>query len=88
MLAGKENTALRLLSDTDSAGALPTSKQPIDLLKEIHLEGASKYDDLLLQRPKELYEECAHEEINIVLIYKISREIKGAAGPSNLDANG
>ena len=29
----------------------------------------------------------AYKEINGALIYKITREIKGAAGPSNLDAN-
>ena len=31
MLSGKVNTALRLLSDTNSAGILPTTKQTIDL---------------------------------------------------------
>ena len=88
MVSGKVNEALRLPSVTESAGILPTNKQTIDLLKENHLVGAPKYDDLLLHVPKELYEECAYEEINGVLIYKIACEIKGAAGRSNLDANG
>ena len=38
--------------------------------------------------PEELYEEYAYEEINGALIYKIACEIKGAAGPLNLDVNG
>ena len=88
MVSGKVNAALRLLSDTQSAGILPTIKQTIDLLKEKHHVGAPKYDDLLLHGPEELYEECAYKEINGVLIYKLAREIKGAAGLSILDANG
>ena len=32
--SGKVNAALKLLSDTESAGILPTSKQTIDLLKK------------------------------------------------------
>ena len=88
MLSGKVNTALRLLSDTDSAGILPTTKQTIDLLKEKHPVGASKYGHLLLHDLEESYEEYAYEEINGALIYKIAREIKVAASLSNLDANG
>ena len=71
MLSGKVNTALRLFSDTDSAGILPTTKQTIDLLKEKHPVGAPKYDDLLLHGPEELYEEYANEEINGDLYVKL-----------------
>ena len=88
MLFGTVNAALRLLSDTESAGILPTSKQTIDLLKEKHPVGAPKCDDLLLHGPEELYKEYAYEKINGALIHKIEREIEEAAGPSNLDANG
>ena len=56
MLSGKVNAALRLLSVAESAGILPTSKRTIDLLKEKHRVGASKYDNLLLHGPEELYE--------------------------------
>ena len=87
-LSGKVNTAFRLLSDTDSAAILPTTQQTIDLLKEKHPAGAPKYDHLLLHGLEQSYEEYAYEEINGALIYKIAREIKVAAGPSNLDANG
>ena len=83
MLFGRVNAALTLLSDTESAGILSTSKQTIDLLKEKHPVGAPKYGDLLLHGTEELY-----EEINGALIYKVAREIKRAAGRSNLDANG
>ena len=48
MLSGKVNAALRLLSDTESAGILPTTKKTINLLKEKHPVGAPKYHDLLL----------------------------------------
>ena len=58
-----------------------------DLFNDKHPVGASKYDDLLIHGPEELYEEYAYEEINGALIYKVAREIKGAAGPSNLGAN-
>ena len=34
MLAGKVNTALRLVSETESGGILPTSEQTIDHLKK------------------------------------------------------
>ena len=64
MLSGKVNTPLILLSDTESDGILPTSKQTIDLLKEKHPVGAPKYDDLLLHGPEELYEKYAYEEVN------------------------
>ena len=83
MLSGKENAALRLLSDTDSTRILPASKQYIDLLKERHLLGAPRYDGLLLYNLKGLY-----EEINGSLIYKIAHGIKGATGQSNMHGNG
>ena len=88
MSSGKVDVALRLLLGTESAEILPTSKQTIDLLKEKHPIGASRCDDLLLHVLEELYEEYAYEEISGALIYKFAREIKGAAGPLNLDANG
>ena len=83
MLSGKLNMSLRLLSDTEIVGILSTSKQTINHLKEKYLVGASRYDDLLLHGLEELYEEHAYEEINGAL----AREIKVAAGPSNLDEN-
>ena len=87
-LSGKVSAALRHLSDADSAGILPTSKETINLLKEKHPVGAPKYDNLLLHGPAELYEEYVYEEIKGALKYKIAWEIKGVAGPSNLDVNG
>ena len=83
MLSGKLNMSLRLLSDTEIVGILSTSKQTINHLKEKYLVGASRYDDLLLHGLEELYEEHAYEEISGAL----AREIKVAAGPSNLDEN-
>ena len=87
MLSGKVNAALRLLSDTESAGILPTTKKTINLLKVKHPVGAPKYDDLLLHGLEELYKEYAYEELNGALIYNVARETKGAAGLSNLEAN-
>ena len=45
MLSGKVNAVLRLISDTESAGILPTTKQTIDFLMEKHPVGAPKYDN-------------------------------------------
>ena len=87
MLSGKVNAAFIPLSDTEGAGILPTSKETIDLLKEKYPVGSPKYDDLLLHGSDKLYEECTYKEINAALTYKIARKIKGAAVPSNLDAN-
>ena len=61
--------------------------KPLTLIKEKHPVGAAKYDHLLLHGLEESYEENAYEEINGALIYRIAREIKVAAGPSNLDVN-
>ena len=69
MLSGKVNAALRLISGTESAGILPTSKQTIDLLKGKHPLGAPKYDDLLLYCPdNKSYEEYEYQGINSALI--------------------
>ena len=64
MLDGKVNAALRLPSETENVGILPTNKQTFDLLKEKHPEDASKFDDPLLDT-LDLYEEYAYEEILI-----------------------
>ena len=88
MLSGKVIVALRLLSDTESAGILPTTKQIIDHLKEKHPVGAPKYDDLSIHGPEELYEEYTYEEIKGALTCKTTRETKGVAGSLSLDANG
>ena len=74
MLSGKVNAALRLISDTESARILPTSKQTIDLLKGKHPLGAPKDDDLLLYCPdNKLYEEYEYQEINSALIGVIQK---------------
>ena len=74
MLSGKVNAALRLISDTESARILPTSKQTIDLLKGKHPLGAPKDDDLLLYCPdNKLYEEYEYQEINTALIGVIQK---------------
>ena len=71
MLSGKVNSALRLLSDTESAGILPTNKKTVEPLKGKHPVGALKYNDLLQHDSEKLYEEYAYEEINDALIYKL-----------------
>ena len=90
MLAGKVNTALRLVSETESGGILPTSEQTIDHLKKKNDHaGASKfdafYDDYMAWKN---YMKNIHMKKHGVLIYKIACEIKGAAGLLNLDVNG
>ena len=73
MLSGEVNEALRLISDTESAGILPTTKQTIDFLKEEHPVGAPKYADPY--GTEEVYEEYANEEIKgYIKLHVKSRE--------------
>ena len=52
ILARKVNAAVILLSETESDVMLSTNKQTIDISKK-KTEGASKYNELLLNHPKE-----------------------------------
>ena len=75
MLSSKVNSASRLLSETEGAGILPKNEKTFNLLKKKHPEGSSRYDNLLLSGPEELFDEYAFEEMNGALIYKIAREM-------------
>ena len=88
MLTGKINSALRLLSNSEPGGLLPLNKDNLVLLNTKHPAGEDKFNDLLLHGPELEYGDYAYDDIDGSLIRKTAREIKGAAGPSNLDADG
>lgn len=88
MLSGKTNAALRLLSDAECKGVLPINDENIKALQNKHPQAADKFDDLLLHGPEEYIGDYAYNSIDGAGIRKIACQIKGAAGPSNLDADG
>ena len=88
MLASKVNSALRLLSDSESSGILPLNEDNTRLLKTRHPQGEEQFSDLLLEGPEALFGSYAYEAVDGALIQKTAREVKGAAGPSNLDSDG
>ena len=88
MTSGKVKSALRLLSEVESAGILPLTDETLNLLHQKHPDGEEKYDDLLLNGPEQLIGDYAYEKIDGSLIRKLASQLKGAAGPSSLDADG
>ena len=88
MIAGKVNAALRLLSEVDSKGILKLTEENLKLLQQKHPVGDEKHDELLLYGPEKVIGEYAYEDIDGALIRKVAREVKGAAGPSSMDADG
>ena len=61
MLSGKVNSALRLLSSTESSGILNVDKQTTKLLFEKNPVGAEKHCDFLLQGPEYRFGELLME---------------------------
>ena len=74
--ARKVNAAIRFPSETEGTGTLPSGEQTIDLLKEKHPEGASKFDGILLDSPEESYEEYADKGINGALNIKLQVKLR------------
>ena len=76
MLSGKVNSALRLLSSTESSGILNVEKQTTELLLEKHPVGAEKYCEFLLLGPEFLFGEYAYDTIDGALIKKRQKKSK------------
>ena len=87
MTDGNVNEALRLLSNTASTGVLPINDDTIRQLHEKHPEGEPLHDEMLLNGPVKYVHPVVFDEFNSDLVQKVALRTKGAAGPSNFDAN-
>ena len=84
---GNINRVLRLLFENPDNGVL----NPIDEVKQQlnikHPQASPKFDTLLLHSPVNEIHEMVFNEITEDLIQKTALRIKGAAGPSEFDAD-
>ena len=87
LIARKVTGVFRLLSETASPRILQTYNETIGILKEKHLESAMKFEDVILHGPGKLFVVYSYEEIDSTLIYKIAKEMKGAAGQTDFNAD-
>ena len=87
MTNGNVNAALRLLSSSNSSGILPISEETIKQLHEKHPIGEPLHQEMLLHGPVKFTHPVIFDEIDIALVQKVALRTKGAAGPSNFDAN-
>ena len=86
MFQGKINASLRLLSDETCGGVLPLSEEDFQSLREKHPSPAEIKSDSLLHGPiADLSNVSVAVDERDVLA--IAKTLKGAAGPSGLDAN-
>ena len=88
MLKGKIGPALRLLNDIESSGVLNLTKETLTSLQAKHPNGEDRHDDFLLRGPINKVEDYVFQKIDGTLIRKLACQLKGAAGPSTLDADG
>eukprot|EP00794_Sanderia_malayensis_P014958 gene14959-16499_t len=72
---------------TESKGIPPLTDENLALLNQKHPPVEECFDDYLLEGPEQQIGSYAYENIG-ALIRKIAFQIKGAAGPSYLDADG
>ena len=85
MMEGRVNVALRLLSDEQSSGVLDLSEDIVNVLKEKHPLPADVKPDSLLYGPLENRNNFT-VNTSEQKIEEIAHGMKGAAGPSQLDA--
>ena len=88
MLHGKVNPALRLLSNEGNQGVLPLTDENLQALLSKHPVGRPKHEEMLLQGPIDLVDRASFFDFTGDSIQKAALRTKGAAGPSNLDAEG
>ena len=87
MIKGNVNAALRLLNNTSSNGVLQMTDETINLLHEKHPKGEPVHEEMLLRGPQEYIHPVIFDGLNAELVMKTATGMKGAAGPSNFDAN-
>ncbi len=88
MTKGKVVAALRLLDDIESSGVLNLTKETLTTLQTKHPNGQECHEEYLLEGPIDKVEGYIFEKIDGSLIKKLACQLKGAAGPSTLDADG
>ena len=88
MLKGKVGPAIRLLNEIESSGVLNLTKETLSSLQAKHPKGEDSHDEFLLKGPINKVEDYVFQKIDGTLIRKLASQLKGAAGPSTLDADG
>ena len=86
MFQGKVNAALKFLSEENDHGIHELNNEVIETLKEKHPKPAKIHEDILLQGPIDIVTPAYFDSIDESMIKNAARLTKGAAGPSNLDA--
>ena len=86
MLQGKVNAALRYLSEHSDEGVLPATEKTIAELKKKHPDPSPIQDEVLFKGPIDSFPVHYFDNIDEQTIKKAARMTKGAAGPSQLDA--
>ena len=87
MMSGNVNSALRVLEEgSGNSGVLPLNDCVVKRLKEKHPPPEDLNDIMVLQGPSKFIDNVIYEEIDSSLIEKLAFRLKGASGPSGLDA--
>ena len=86
MFQGKVNAALKFLSEENDHGIHELNNEVIETLKDKHPKLAKIHEDILLQGPIDIVTPAYFDSIDESMIKNAARLTKGAAGPSNMDA--
>jgi hypothetical protein len=86
MFEGKVNAAIRLLCDNENKGVLTLSDEILKVLQSKHPQPAEIEEDTLLHGPIEDVHESFFSKIDESMIFRAAKFTKGAAGPSQADA--
>ena len=87
MKTGNVNAALRLLTESPSTGILQINDDTIKQLHEKHPECQPLNYEMILKGPINQIHPIIFDYFNSELVQKVALKTKGAAGPSNFDAN-
>ena len=88
MLKGNIKSALRLLESTSSKGVLKLNENIMNTLRNLHPERNDPSPEVMLDQEVEEIDPIIYESIDGQSILLAVLKTKGAAGPSNLDADG
>ena len=87
MFQGKIRAAMKFVESNSDSGVLPTTDEVLEALKEKHPPAAPIQQGCLLQGPLNPPQAAYFYDINEVLIHKAALQTRGAAGPSQFDAD-
>ena len=88
VMEGQINPALRFLSEAESGGVLPLTKDVMRQLREKHPEAQKASLSALLFGPVEEIPDSAYQQINGEMIREAALRTRGSGGPSGVDAVG